>query len=170
MPRQRAENHQSRCPLDYGYHAFGGKWKPRILCVLGEASPRRYTDIRRHIANITDAVLSHTLKELIAQGMVKREQFDEIPPRVEYSLTEKSRSALPLLREICAWSSRHMPLQKTSEPPECCCNCSHLDAPPSEKLIDSLSPVEGASKSSGTPAARAIHEAVANSCMTSASS
>ena len=57
--------------------------------------------------NITDAVLANTLKELIAQGMVSREQFDEIPPRVEYQLTAKGESVLPILRSICRWSTSY---------------------------------------------------------------
>ncbi len=101
------------CPLEYGLALFGSKWKARILCVLGKHDFLRYSDLRRDMVNITDAVLAHTLKELIAHGMVSREQFDEIPPRVEYRLTEKSRSVLPLLRSICRWSS---PYVKAADP------------------------------------------------------
>lgn len=56
---------------------------------------------RREMANITDAVLATTLKELIADEMIHRKQFDEIPPRVEYCLTEKGNSVVPILRSIC---------------------------------------------------------------------
>ena len=58
-------------------------------------------------SNITDAVLAQNLKELIADGMVKRVQFDEIPPRVEYSLTEKGSSVVPILQNICRWSGAY---------------------------------------------------------------
>ena len=54
-----------------------------------------------------DAVLAQNLKELIADGMVKRVQFDEIPPRVEYSLTEKGSSVVPILQNICRWSGAY---------------------------------------------------------------
>lgn len=129
MPNQRAENRQCICPLEYGYHALGGKWKPRILCVLGQSSPRRYTDIRRHIETITDAVLSNTLKELISQGMVKREQFDVIPPHVEYSLTEKGQSALPLVHAFCLWSMQHAAgdFEEKKDAPDCRLGCSFLE-------------------------------------------
>lgn len=67
----------------------------------------RYSAVRRDMCNITDAVLAASLKELIEGGMVERKQFDEIPPRVEYSLTDKGRSAIPILRSICSWSGAY---------------------------------------------------------------
>lgn len=93
-----------RCPLEYGLEVFGGKWKSRIICVLAEKSPLRYSELRSEMVNITDAVLSSTLKELIADGIVSRKQFDEIPPHVEYRLTEKGISVVPILRNICQWA------------------------------------------------------------------
>lgn len=88
-----------RCPLEYGLSVFGGKWKSRILCVLAAQET-----LRKEMVNITDAVLATTLKELIADGMIARRSYDEIPPRVEYALTDKGRSAVPILQSICAWS------------------------------------------------------------------
>lgn len=93
-----------RCPLEYGLEIFGGKWKPRIICVLSEKKVLRYSGIRREMTNITDAVLASTLKELIRDGIIDRKSYDEIPPRVEYSLTEKGKSVVPILQSICMWS------------------------------------------------------------------
>lgn len=93
-----------RCPLEYGMEIFGGKWKSRILCVLAAQSPLRYSVLRREMSNITDAVLASTLKDLIADEMIERRSYDEIPPRVEYTLTEKGRSVVPILQSICRWS------------------------------------------------------------------
>ena len=76
-----------RCPLEYGLEIFGGKWDSRIICVLAKMKTLRYSELRKEMANITDAVLAATLKSLIANGMITRRSFDEIPPRVEYSLT-----------------------------------------------------------------------------------
>ena len=73
-----------RCLLEYGLTIFGGKWKSRIICVLSTQKTLRYSEIRTEMYNITDAVLAATLKELIADGIVNRRSFDEIPPRVEY--------------------------------------------------------------------------------------
>lgn len=78
-----------RCPLEYGLTLFGGKWKSRIICVLSANEKLRYSEIRKEMYNITDAVLAATLKELIEAGIIERKSYDEIPPRVEYYLTEK---------------------------------------------------------------------------------
>ena len=93
-----------RCPLEYGLEIFGGKWKSRIICVLAAQKTLRYSGIRKEMCNITDAVLAATLKELITSGMVERHSYDEIPPRVEYSLTEKGESVVPILQSICHWA------------------------------------------------------------------
>ena len=93
-----------RCPLEYGLDIFGGKWKSRIICVLSEKKVLRYSLLRKEMTNITDAVLATSLKELINDGIVSRKQYDEIPPRVEYSLTEKGVSVVPILQSICRWS------------------------------------------------------------------
>lgn len=93
-----------RCPLEYGLEVFGGKWKSRILCVLAEKEVLRYGELRGAMGNITDAVLAAALKELMASQMVGRQSYDEIPPRVEYRLTEKGKSVVPILRSICRWA------------------------------------------------------------------
>ena len=90
-----------RCPLEYGLEVFGGKWNSRIICVLAAKEVLRYSELRREMGNITDAVLAAALKELITNGIVKRQSYDEIPPRVEYSLTEKGNSVIPILQSIC---------------------------------------------------------------------
>ena len=102
-----------RCPLEYGLAVFGGRWKSRIICVLAYQNVLRYGKLREEMTNITDAVLAQNLKELIADGMIRRVQFDEIPPRVEYSLTEKGQSVVPLLRNICQWAGAYH--RKTSD-------------------------------------------------------
>lgn len=93
-----------RCPLEYGLDLFGGKWKSRIICVLSSESTLRYSELRREMGNITDAVLASALKELIANQIILRQSYDEVPPRVEYSLTERGRSVVPILQSICAWA------------------------------------------------------------------
>ena len=93
-----------RCPLEYGLAVFGGKWKSRIICVLSANEKLRYSEIRKEMYNITDAVLTLNLKDLITDGIVDRKAYDEIPPKVEYSLTEKGYSVVPILQSICQWS------------------------------------------------------------------
>ena len=93
-----------RCPLEYGLAVFGGKWKSRIICVLSANEKLRYSEIRKEMYNITDAVLTLNLKDLITDGIVDRKAYAEIPPKVEYSLTEKGYSVVPILQSICQWS------------------------------------------------------------------
>lgn len=96
-----------RCPLEYGLEVFGGKWKSRIICVLAEKSTLRHSALRKEITNITDAVLASALKELIKDEMVERTQYNEIPPRVEYRLSGKGNSVIPILQSICKWSGAY---------------------------------------------------------------
>lgn len=93
-----------RCPLEYGLSVFGGKWKSRIICVLAAKETLRYSELRSEMANITDAVLATTLKELLTDQIIARKSYNEMPPRVEYSLTEKGKSVVPILQNICRWS------------------------------------------------------------------
>lgn len=101
---QRKLEKDIRCPLEYGLEVFGGKWNSRIICVLAAKEILRYSELRKEMGNITDAVLSASLKELISNGIVIRKSYDEIPPRVEYCLSEKGRSVVPILQSICKWS------------------------------------------------------------------
>lgn len=103
MARKRKTEKDIRCPLEYGLDVFGGKWKSRILCVLSDGQ-LRYSTIRQEMTDVTDAALAGALKDLQANDLVKRIQFEEIPPRVEYALTEKGRSVIPVLQHICQWS------------------------------------------------------------------
>lgn len=93
-----------RCPLEYGLEIFGGKWKSRIICVLAAQGNLRYSQLRKEMSNITDAVLATTLRELQQNGMILRKSYDEIPPRVEYSLSNKGKSVVPILQDICKWA------------------------------------------------------------------
>ena len=103
-PRLEKDIH---CPLEYGLTVFGGKWKSRVICVLAEKGTLRYSTLRKEMTNITDAVLASTLKELMVDDIVRRQQFNEIPPRVEYKLTAKGQSVVPILQTICQWSGMY---------------------------------------------------------------
>ena len=96
-----------RCPLEYGLKIFGGKWKSRVICVLYSRKTLRYSELRGEMYNITDAVLASTLKEMISGGIVCRTSSNEIPPRVEYSLTAKGETTVPILQSICQWAGHY---------------------------------------------------------------
>ena len=108
-----------RCPLEYGLEIFGGKWKSRIICVLAEQETLRYGALRRELSNITDAVLAATLKELLASGIIMRHQFNEIPPHVEYCLSEKGKSVVPILQSICQWAGLYHHENTEHSLPQC---------------------------------------------------
>ena len=125
MKYERKIEKEIMCPIEYGLEMFGGKWKSRILCVLSAGEATRYSALKRELSDITDAVLATMLKELATDRLVSRRQYDEIPPRVEYALTERGTSVLPILQSICVWSR----LQTADEldkklPP--CKTCSQL--------------------------------------------
>jgi DNA-binding HxlR family transcriptional regulator len=101
---QRKLDRDIRCPLEYGMEIFGGKWNSRIICVLAAKEVLRYSELRKEMGNITDAVLASTLKELISNEIVVRKSYDQIPPKVEYSLSEKGASVVPILQSICRWA------------------------------------------------------------------
>ncbi len=108
-----------RCPLEYGLEVFGGKWKSRIICVLAEKGTLRYSSLRKEMTNITDAVLAAALRELQGDGIIQRRQYDEIPPRVEYSLTEKGQSVVPILQSICRWAGAYHREDGENTLPQC---------------------------------------------------
>ena len=112
-----------RCPLEYGLSLLGGKWKSRILCVLHAKGWLRYSQIRKEMANITDPVLAASLKEMISEELVIRRQYDEIPPKVEYCLTEKGHSLMPILWSICQWSGQYF--NECLDEAAMCERCNH---------------------------------------------
>ena len=93
------------CPLGKALSVIGGKWKMRIICTLTVDGTQRYNDLLKKTAGITSAMLSSSLKELEADGIVTRIQYEEIPPRVEYSLTGHGRDLWPILHRLGHWAS-----------------------------------------------------------------
>lgn len=95
------------CTVDYGLDIFGGKWKPRILCILGHVNSMRYGELKAQMENISDAALADSLHELQQAGIIERQQFNEMPIRVEYSLTAEGKSLIPVLDTISNWVIKH---------------------------------------------------------------
>ena len=90
------------CPVTATVNLIGGKWKTIILFVLLEKT-RRFGEIAARMPNISRKVLTDQLKELETDGLIFRKQYNEIPPRVEYSLTELGVSLTPILEDMAAW-------------------------------------------------------------------
>ncbi len=94
-------------PFGYTLSVIGGKWKMLILYLLAENQPVRFNDLKRRIGAITFKTLSSQLKELEADGIVRRKEYPQIPPKVEYSLTQKAETLLPVLEQLCEWGEKN---------------------------------------------------------------
>lgn len=90
------------CGLDAAVAVVGGKWKPLILWALQD-EPRRFGELRRHVPGVSEKMLTQQLRELEADGIVHREVYREVPPRVEYSLTTLGRSLHTALLPLGDW-------------------------------------------------------------------
>ena len=90
-------------PFGYTLSIIGGKWKMIILYWLFEVDTVRYNELKRLIGSISHKMLSSQLKDLEKDGLIIRKEYPQIPPRVEYSLTQKGRSLFPLMEEMCKW-------------------------------------------------------------------
>jgi len=90
---------------------IGGKWKPVILCHLKHGKMRT-GQLRRAIPNITQKMLTQQLRELEDDGIVDRKVFNQIPPKVEYSLTDYGHSLNKILEELCVWGENDIDMRK----------------------------------------------------------
>ncbi|CAM4386899.1 transcriptional regulator, HxlR family [Pedobacter westerhofensis] len=102
------------CPIDYGFKRIGGKYKGRILYYLYEAKVLRYGELSRAVADITTKMLTQSLKELEADGLINREMFPVVPPKVEYSITDRGRKLIPFIKELMEWSLEQMKTENIS--------------------------------------------------------
>lgn len=94
-------------PFGYTLSVIGGKWKMVIIYLLAENQPVRFNDLKRQIGAITYKTLSAQLKELEADGLVLRKEYPQVPPKVEYRLTEKAETLLPVLEQLCEWGAKN---------------------------------------------------------------
>lgn len=100
-------NNSYNCGLEAALGVIGGKWKPLVLFHLAQ-NVHRYGELRRAIGSVTDKVLIQQLKELERDEIIARVDFQEIPPKVEYSLTPFGRSLAAALGTLCQWGTEHM--------------------------------------------------------------
>jgi len=103
------------CPVGEALGVIGGRWKLRIICALYVDGTQRYNDLLKKTGGITGAMLSCSLKDLEADGIVTRKQYEEIPPRVEYALTEHGRALWPILHSLADWAKGEGGGTRTSE-------------------------------------------------------
>lgn len=96
------------CPVRNVIARFGNKWALLVVLVLSENAPVRFTTLTKLIPDISPRILSTTLKTLEADGLVERKAYAEVPPKVEYSLTETGLSLVPIILELTAWAQQNM--------------------------------------------------------------
>ena len=93
--------------FNYTMSLIQGKYKMFILYTLACDEIVRFNEMKKYIGEISCKTLSSTLKELEADGLIHRKEYPQIPPKVEYSLTEKGKSLIPILGEMCDWGEAH---------------------------------------------------------------
>ncbi|WP_281416889.1 winged helix-turn-helix transcriptional regulator [Geoanaerobacter pelophilus] len=96
-----------KCGIDVTLAVVGGKWKASILWHLAQET-MRFSDLQRQFSDTTRKMLTQQLRELEADGLVHREVYPQVPPKVEYSLTEKGRSIYPILEQMCEWGRDYL--------------------------------------------------------------
>ena len=93
--------------FSYTLSLINGKYKMTILYTLMEFGIVRFNEMKKYIGNISYKTLSSTLKELESDKLVHREEYPQIPPKVEYSLTERGKSLMPILDSMCEWGDKN---------------------------------------------------------------
>ncbi len=102
---------EESCPVSNALLVIGGKWKLQIIWILNKEH-LRYGELKRKLSGISEKVLINQLKELTEDGIVKRIQYAEIPPKVEYHLTKTGKSLLPILEQMKDWSIKNLAKNK----------------------------------------------------------
>lgn len=101
--------HDGNCPIRDILSRLGSKWAMLVLMTLNANGTVRFNDIQKSIGDISQRMLTVTLRTLEADGLVARKVYPEVPPRVEYSLTDRGHSLLPYLENLVGWAVANMP-------------------------------------------------------------
>ncbi len=101
---------EMNCPVLRALDSFTGKWKLQIIWILSKG-PMRYHQLRKALPMVTEKMLVQQLRQLEADAMVIRKQHPEVPPRVEYFLSEKSHSLLPIFESLSIWAEKYLPME-----------------------------------------------------------
>ncbi len=91
----------------YTLSLISGKYKPVILYCLMEYEPVRFNEMQRYLDGIADKTLSKNLKELESDGLIHKKVYSQIPPKVEYTLTQRGQSLMQVLDQLCDWGNEH---------------------------------------------------------------
>ena len=111
------DEHPYKCTVAVTLEIIGGKWKSLILWHL-RLKTLRFSQLQRRLGKITQKMQTQQLRELERDGLIHREVYAEVPPRVEYSLTELGLSVVPILEQMCAWGKVYQEKTGAEEVPE----------------------------------------------------
>ena len=103
-----SSNPKEECPMRRTLELISGKWRTHIIYELCKKTTCRFGELKKLLPRITNTMLTSTLRDLEEYGIVHREQFNEIPPHVEYSLTEKGKALLPAFLELAKWGDNYL--------------------------------------------------------------
>lgn len=95
-------------PFAYAMSLIDGKWKMHILFWLWKKETLRYSELKRSLGDVTHKMLSTKLKELEADNLIIRKEYPQVPPKVEYFLSERGLTIMPVLECLCKWGSEHI--------------------------------------------------------------
>lgn len=108
LKRVLSEKPSDSCPMRKTLELISGKWRTHIIYELCKKPSCRFGELKSALPKITNSMLSRALKDLEGYGIVSRKQFNEIPPHVEYSLTEKGKALLPTFTELAKWGENFL--------------------------------------------------------------
>lgn len=94
------------CPLTFALNVIGGKWRLPIIWALSKYGTLRYNELKRNIEGITNMMLTQTLKDLELYNIIERQQYMEVPPRVEYGLTDHGVELIQALKQLARWGEK----------------------------------------------------------------
>lgn len=103
MSEAEETSYTDTCPLRYALDKIGGKWKIPILWELNLNGTMRFNQLKHEVHGVTNAMLAASLQELVNDSLVTRTQYDEMPVRVEYTLTDAGAALFPILSELAEW-------------------------------------------------------------------
>jgi DNA-binding HxlR family transcriptional regulator len=108
MKNSSEKKHFPSCSIRHILDRFGDKWSILIISILGHVGKQRFNELNQQIGDISQKMLTVTLRSLEADGLISRKLYPEIPPRVEYELTDLGRSLLPHIEQLAQWAEQHM--------------------------------------------------------------
>ena len=95
------------CPVEAALDVIGGKWKPLILWALGD-NVLRFGELQKSLPGVNTKMLTKQLRELEGDGVISRTVYPEVPPRVEYAITDFGRTLIPILDALCTWGAEYL--------------------------------------------------------------